>query len=269
MSLEIEQINTSKDFEVDRSINNSFVKKLNPPIDTSTNNEQSIDNTNNLREGDSNLINFKDSLSSFSSISIAKELEEKIKLLTSENDDLKKKLELSNSKIKEKEELIEKKDKEIKSLKSNEAHLNSDSELLSLSLEKKYSGNDLDLHNKTLKNMSFNKHNRLHSLNYSEGNFMKFKTQQIKSSAKLDFINKKLKNNITSKKSINSKENKDEIKKEEDILREEVKKLCYKSIKDFRKNNNIPENITNEEIKFALKTNNFDNEKASTYLLNK
>ena len=265
--MEIEPINTSKDFEVTRSNDNSLVKKMNTSINTSINNEQSNDNTSNPPSGDTKSIKFKDSLSSISSILNTKELEEKIKLLTTENVNLKKELESSKSKLKERETIIEKQNEEIKSLKNDGVHLNSDSDLLSLSLEKKYSSNDLT--KKKLKNISFNNHNRLHSLNYSEVNFRKFKTQQNKHSSKLDFINKKIKDNQTSKKNINSKEDKEEIKKEEDKLIEEAKQLCYKSIKNFRQNNNIPENITNEEIAISLKANNYDNKKALTYLLNK
>jgi Na+-translocating ferredoxin:NAD+ oxidoreductase RnfG subunit len=268
MSINLEQINNSNDFEINRSVeDNSLVKKLDSSVIISNNNQQLNDNMNNLHSGDTNILNFMlNSVSSINSNQIINDLEEKIKSLTTETDDLKKKLESSKEKIKECETVIEKQNEEIKSLKKNIPHLNSDSELLNLSLEKKYSSNDL---NKILLKSEKFEINNFHSLNYSESPFLKAKTQQIKSSAKLKFINKKIKNSLTSKNSINSKENKDEIKKEEDKLREEAKQLCYKSIKDFRKSNNIPENITNEEVKFALKANHFDYEKALTFLLKK
>ncbi len=51
--------------------------------------------------------------------------------------------------------------------------------------------------------------------------------------------------------------------------KEKCKIFSYQSIKNFRKKFNIPDNITNSEIKKALINNNYDEKKASISLLRK
>ena len=135
---------------------------------------------------------------------------------------------------------------------------------LNLSLERHQSLNEIyNTEIKEQNNSNLRRFNLNQSNNSPEPTFNKSKSQAINYSNKLEFINSQIKNNNikTDHKSINiEEENKKKIKN---------KFASSVAIMNFRKKYNIPENITNDEIKSEIIRNKYDHEKAKEILFEK
>jgi hypothetical protein len=264
-SSQIQKSNDSLQFSAGSQENKSFIKEYNSAISKGDIVKQPSDNLKMSNSIPAKTIKFNLEAQIIDLNITIKQLKEKIVSLENENKSL-------NEKLNQESLNRKKTDEEIKLLKYKVESLTNENNELRLSTELTESQKHLDSSLK-LRNMnSVNDLSNLLESNISE-EFKKAKSSKIsKSNLKKDFIN--LKQRKEKQSNINEdkikKENENKIKKiisEENMERSKQKHLSSKIIDDLKKNHNNPEHITNDNIKKAFITNQFDENKAADSLL--
>ena len=266
-SSQIQKSNDSIQFSAGSQENKSFIKEYNSAISKGDIVKQPSDNLKMSNSIPAKTIKFNLEAQIIDLNITIKQLKEKIVSLENENKSL-------NEKLNQESLNRKKTDEEIKLLKYKVESLTNENNELRLSTEVTESQKYLDSSLK-LRNMnSVNDLSNLLESNISEElTFKKAKSSKIsKSNLRKDFIN--LKQRKEKQSNINEdkikKENENKIKKiisEENMERTKQKHLSSKIIDDLKKNHNNPEHITNDNIKKAFITNQFDENKAADSLL--
>ena len=179
------------------------------------------------------------------------ELKDTVKKLTEENKILREKIESLQNEL------------ELRDSKNNELISHS------VSSENMVYTNPLNhsLNHNQFKNFSQNDLSKIGESNSSDN--LKFKKANSSQILKLNILRDKNKKKLNKQTNILNKNQYQTVFEIENKEKEKCKIFSYQSIKNFRKKFNIPDNITNSEIKKALINNNYDEKKASISLLRK